>query len=648
MIGDSDCLDDLFTSPSNANDEASIKFRPKQPLKITKAISRPSVATKPNPTNLNPSIHSTDLNPGIQVPHVRQEPVLLEKASHIETQVTESDVNVQTNSNHSEVEAADMFFRTESFDELIPPTSSTGFVESLGGQNHSPRSSPQLEISSEFDMAAADVFGIEDLVDVLLQPSASTDRQAGKFQPKRSQQSQAKAGKTKSVSFKTLMESNASLQLQETDVQEGQPIGIDTSLTQMTYDYSVDHDPHPISAVSTCSADIQMSEKSSHCRTGKCQKVAEEPSKVIESRDAEDLIEQILNGLPTWSTAEDDGSCKSSRKLRIRTSVHSHSAEHDGRTTEDYEDGLSNISRMDEDHSDNEYTGEDMSKQKMGSKNSKQKTSKNEKPVQRIRKASENPDSTFTRQEVKNPVGTKRKRRLVDKTLLEKPEHEIDPKQISIKDLILLAEAKEKISSKEATALGRSNPKHRGANNSNKDQFDVNPFSDEQEGDQEGDEDNNSHLNSRKLNYHSYMSKSQSTRWSKLETDLFYQGVRQFGTDFAMIKQLFPNRTRHQVKLKFKNEERKKPLQIADALLHRSKDNSHFELVIQQLQAQSKQGKGDESHEPSVASEDKFGDEDTNQEVNKADDDWEGAFDWDDNASYSPGKVKDLLGDLFS
>ena len=34
----------------------------------------------------------------------------------------------------------------------------------------------------------------------------------------------------------------------------------------------------------------------------------------------------------------------------------------------------------------------------------------------------------------------------MDKTLLEKPEHEIDPKQISIKDLILLAEAKEKIS----------------------------------------------------------------------------------------------------------------------------------------------------------------------------------------------------------
>ncbi|KAH7682802.1 transcription factor TFIIIB component B'' protein [Dioscorea alata] len=633
MFGDSDCLDDLFSSPSTANDEASIKFRPKQPLKMTKPISRPSVATKPNPANLDPSIHSTDLNPGSQVPHVRQEAVFPEKASHIEAQVTESDANVQTNPNYSEVEAAGMAFNTESFDELIPLASSTGFTESLVGQNHSPRSSPYREISSEFDMATADVFGIEDLVDVLLQPSASTDRQLSKFQPK------PKAGKTKSVSFKILVESDASHQIKETNGQGGESIVMGTSLTQMTDGDSVEHDPQPSSAVSTCSADIQ----SPHCGTGKSQNVPEEPSKLIESQDAEDLIEQILNGLPAWSTAEDDGSSKSSRKLRKRTSTQSHSAEHDGRTSEDYDDDLSNVSQMDEDHSDNEYTMEDMSKQKMGSKNLKKKTSESKKPVQRNRKASEKPDSTFTRQE-KHPVGTKRKRRLVDKTLLEKPENEIDPKRISIKDLILLAEAKEKISSKEATASGRPIPKQRDTNYPNKDQFNVDPFGDEQE----CDEDSNSHSNSRKLNYHSYLNKSQSTRWSKLETDLFYQGVRQFGTDFAMIKQLFPNRTRHQVKLKFKNEERKKPLQIADALLHRSKDNSHFELVIQQLQAQSKQGKEDESHEPSVASEDKYGDEDTNQEVNKFDDELDGSFDWDDNASYSPGKVKDILGDLFS
>ncbi|WOK91888.1 hypothetical protein Cni_G00579 [Canna indica] len=50
-----------------------------------------------------------------------------------------------------------------------------------------------------------------------------------------------------------------------------------------------------------------------------------------------------------------------------------------------------------------------------------------------------------------------------------------------------------------------------------------------------------------------------------------------------MIQQLFPNRTHHQIKLKFKIEERKHPLQVHDALLHRSKDGSHVMQVIKQL-----------------------------------------------------------------
>ncbi|XP_072962833.1 uncharacterized protein [Typha angustifolia] len=56
-----------------------------------------------------------------------------------------------------------------------------------------------------------------------------------------------------------------------------------------------------------------------------------------------------------------------------------------------------------------------------------------------------------------------------------------------------------------------------------------------------------------------------------------------------MIQQLFPNRTRHQVKLKYKNEDRKHPLQVHDALFHRSKDHSHFEKVIQLLQVQAEE-----------------------------------------------------------
>ncbi|THU68070.1 hypothetical protein C4D60_Mb08t00020 [Musa balbisiana] len=55
-----------------------------------------------------------------------------------------------------------------------------------------------------------------------------------------------------------------------------------------------------------------------------------------------------------------------------------------------------------------------------------------------------------------------------------------------------------------------------------------------------------------------------------------------------MIQQLFPNRTRHQVKLKFKIEERKHPSQVHDALLRPSKDRTHVMQVIKQLQTRDK------------------------------------------------------------
>jgi hypothetical protein len=49
------------------------------------------------------------------------------------------------------------------------------------------------------------------------------------------------------------------------------------------------------------------------------------------------------------------------------------------------------------------------------------------------------------------------------------------------------------------------------------------------------------------------------------------QGVQQFGSDFAMIQQLFPDKSRDQVRQKFKSEEKKHPMQVHDAILHRSK-----------------------------------------------------------------------------
>lgn len=114
-------------------------------------------------------------------------------------------------------------------------------------------------------------------------------------------------------------------------------------------------------------------------------------------------------------------------------------------------------------------------------------------------------------------------------------------------------------------------------------------FGEDQELNHSGEEANqNVQSTPKRLNYHSYMNRPQTSRWSKAETKLFYEAIHQFGTDFAMIQQLFPNRTRHQVKLKFKIEDRKHPSQVHDALLRPSKDRTHVMQVIKQLQIRAK------------------------------------------------------------
>ncbi|KAK4057277.1 hypothetical protein OIO90_001774 [Microbotryomycetes sp. JL221] len=56
-------------------------------------------------------------------------------------------------------------------------------------------------------------------------------------------------------------------------------------------------------------------------------------------------------------------------------------------------------------------------------------------------------------------------------------------------------------------------------------------------------------------------------KWSADETELFYEGVRQFGTDFEMIAGLFPNRNRRQIKTKWNKEDKTFPQKITAALM---------------------------------------------------------------------------------
>ncbi|CAN4083686.1 unnamed protein product [Withania somnifera] len=85
------------------------------------------------------------------------------------------------------------------------------------------------------------------------------------------------------------------------------------------------------------------------------------------------------------------------------------------------------------------------------------------------------------------------------------------------------------------------------------------------------------------FNYQTYMDKTPRIRWSKQDTETFYEAVQQFGTDLSLIQQLFPGRTRRQLKLKYKKEERQNPFRLHDALTNRSKDHSHFERVLEHL-----------------------------------------------------------------
>ncbi|RCK62737.1 Transcription factor TFIIIB component B'' [Candida viswanathii] len=65
-----------------------------------------------------------------------------------------------------------------------------------------------------------------------------------------------------------------------------------------------------------------------------------------------------------------------------------------------------------------------------------------------------------------------------------------------------------------------------------------------------------------------YSKRVHTDKWTPDELNLFYQALSMFGTDFSLISQLFPYRSRKQIKLKFNLEERKFP-EIVELALKR-------------------------------------------------------------------------------
>lgn len=71
-------------------------------------------------------------------------------------------------------------------------------------------------------------------------------------------------------------------------------------------------------------------------------------------------------------------------------------------------------------------------------------------------------------------------------------------------------------------------------------------------------------------NYGYYKRQQRTKEWPQAETVKFYRCLNTVGTDFSLMLNLFPNRSRRDLKLKFKKEEKMNPLLIDKALLKHS------------------------------------------------------------------------------
>lgn len=262
-------------------------------------------------------------------------------------------------------------------------------------------------------------------------------------------------------------------------------------------------------------------------------------------------------------------------------------------------------SAVDEDEVDVGANSEEKtSKKKRSPRKSKEPpVTENGKTARKRKKANEASDKSHKNPPKKFSHSTRRKRRIVSKELLQTPEDEIDPQKVPMKDLILLAEYKERLASKEAKATGAPLKNQSAAHSSHEEDYhnEDETFASEQDNGSFGDPATDRvQPRVHYFNYQSFMKKTPTVRWSKQETELFYEAIRQFGTDLSMIQQLFPGRTRQQVKLKYKKEEREHPLRLTEALTNRAKDHSHFEKVIEQLQQVASQAAQDAKEDDSA------------------------------------------------
>ncbi|PSS35650.1 Transcription factor TFIIIB component B'' like [Actinidia chinensis var. chinensis] len=339
------------------------------------------------------------------------------------------------------------------------------------------------------------------------------------------------------------------------------------------------------------------------------------------------------------TSGQENEAGRSKRQLRERTNTCSLVDEvHEGGN---FTNRCSAGSLIDEyDNDCDEYQVPSESRNRKEPRKSNKSAPQKEKPVRKRKKSNEVPDHASKEPVKKFSHSTRRKRRQAfDKVLLEANWDDIVRQKLPIRDIILLAEYKERMPSKEGKTSevplanqSAGNPSEQGG--SNKDQ--TNPMVEE---------------SFTYTNYQSYMNKTPRSRWSKQDTELFYEAVRQFGSDISMIQQLFPGRTRTQIKLKYKKEERQHPLRLHEALTTRAKDHSHFQRVIDHLQQVAAQEKQNSCRDDSIelTGDEEDLDPEINEEVTKSEQAEEGeveSVEPDVTEVQSPVKSYDSEDDL--
>lgn len=69
-----------------------------------------------------------------------------------------------------------------------------------------------------------------------------------------------------------------------------------------------------------------------------------------------------------------------------------------------------------------------------------------------------------------------------------------------------------------------------------------------------------------------YKKRAKSKEWNKWETMKFYKALNTYGTDFLLMQSVFPKRTRQELKLKYKKEEKLNSNLVEKALRYQAFD----------------------------------------------------------------------------